>query len=96
MNRNDVQDFLQPILNGKIFREFDEANDYINFSQYFLADNFKNGHQEYFHKWKHLFLYETYCFLMNTRWSKFTGNEVELQTMIKQAQQKTMCWKGYF
>lgn len=33
---------------------------------------------------------------MNTRWSKFTGNEIELKNMIKQAQEKTMSWKGYF
>jgi len=33
---------------------------------------------------------------MNTRWSKFTGNEIELKNLLKQAQEKTMSWKAYF
>lgn len=30
--RYEVYEFLYPILNGKIFKEFDESNGYINFS----------------------------------------------------------------
>ena len=49
------------------------------------------------HKWRHLFLYESYSFLMNSRWSKFTGNDIELKNiMMKQNSEKSMCWKGYF
>ena len=83
--RKEISEFLLPILSGKVFKDFDEQNGYINFSQFYLDDNFRNGHQEYYFKWRHLFLYETYSFLMNTRWSKFTGNEIELKSLIKQA-----------
>jgi hypothetical protein len=62
-----------------------------------LSDNFTNGHQEYFFKWRHLFLYEQYSFLMNSRWSKFTGNDIELKNQLRmQNSEKSMCWKGYF
>ena len=91
-----MHEFLEPLLSGKVFRDFDETQGYINFSPYILDDNFNNGHQEYMHKWRHLFLYETYSFLMNSRWSKFTGNDIELKNlMMKQSSEKAMCWKGY-
>lgn len=33
---------------------------------------------------------------MNSRWSKFTGNDVDLKRqLIIQQQEKSMCWKGY-
>jgi len=66
-------------LSGKVLRDFDEKRgEYLNFSSYLLEDNFLDGHNEYFRKWRFLFLYETYCFLMNSRWSKFTGPDIEL------------------
>jgi hypothetical protein len=96
-NHRDLNhEFLYPILNGKIFKDFDDSQGYINFSDVYLEENFREGHNEYFNKWKHLFLYETYSFLINTRFSKFTGNDLELQKLIKQTQEKTMSWKGYF
>jgi len=34
---------------------------------------------------------------MNSRWSKFTGNDIELKNQLKQQNsEKSMCWKGYF
>jgi hypothetical protein len=55
------------------------------------------GHGEYFRKWRYLFLYEAYSFLMNSRWSKFSGSEMDLKNSILQKQaEKAMCWKGYF
>ena len=34
--------------------------------------------------------------MMNSRWSKFTGSEMELKNQIaRQKAEKTMCWKGY-
>lgn len=42
-------------------------------------------------------MYESYAFLMNSRWSKFTGSELDLKNQIKALQrEKSMCWKGYF
>lgn len=62
-----------------------------------MPDNFYEGHEEYFRKWRHLFLYETYSFLMNSRWSKFTGSDLDLKNqLLKQQKEKAMCWKGYF
>ena len=91
-----MQEYLEPILSGKILKDFDTSNGYINFAQYNLEDNFVGGHQEYLHKWRNLFLYETYCYLMNSRWSKFTGTEIELRNLMKQQQsERAMCWKGY-
>lgn len=88
---------MTPILNGHILKEFDDSKGYINFKPYYLPDNFYEGHEEYFRKWRHLFLYETYSFLMNSRWSKFTGSDLDLKNqLIKQQKEKAMCWKGYF
>jgi hypothetical protein len=81
--RHQIYEILEPILSGKLFREFDEDQGYINFSQYMLMDNFNGGHAEYLHKWKHLFLYETYSFLMNSRWTKFTGGDLEMKQALK-------------
>ena len=95
--REDVTEYLGPILNGQIIKDFDlDKNGYINLNQYTLYDNFGNGHQEYLHKWKNLFLYETYSFLMNSRWSKFAGSDVDRLQQEIQSKEKTMCWKGYF
>lgn len=35
--------------------------------------------------------------MMNSRWSKFSGSEMDLKNsiLLKQAE-KSMCWKGYF
>lgn len=49
---------------------------------YCLEDNFKGGHSEYFKKWRHLFLFEAYSFLMNSRWSKFSSTELDLKNSI--------------
>ena len=95
--RDTTHEFLGPILSGKILREFDDNQGYINFGNYYLDDNFKGGHPEYFRKWRHLFLYEAYSFLMNSRWSKFSSTELDLKNsiLLKQSE-KAMCWKGYF
>jgi hypothetical protein len=62
-----------------------------------LSDNFAGGHHDYFYKWRHLYLYETYAFLMNSRWSKFTGSEMDMHNQMKaQQREKSMCWRGYF
>lgn len=95
-NRHDVYDFLGPLLSGKVLQDFDDSNGYVNFQGCILADNFVGGHREYLTKWRNLFLYETYSFLMNSRWSKFTGNDIDLKNqLLKQSQEKAMCWKGY-
>lgn len=95
-DKNVCTEFLTPILSGQVVKEFgDDWNYSIN--NYILSDNFAGGHQEYFHKWRHLYLYETYAFLMNSRWSKFSGSDIELKNQIKAAQkEKSMCWRGYF
>lgn len=80
--RDTTHEFLGPILSGKILREFDDSHGYINFGNYYLDDNFKGGHPEYFRKWRHLFLYEAYSFLMNSRWSKFSSTELDLKNSI--------------
>jgi hypothetical protein len=93
-NKNVCAEFLTPILNGQVVKEF---GDDWNINNYILSDNFAGGHQEYFHKWRHLYLYETYAFLMNSRWSKFTGSDLDLRNQIKsQQKEKAMCWRGYF
>jgi hypothetical protein len=80
-----------------MIRDFDDSNGYINFSQYQIRDNFVEGHAEYLQKWRHLFLFETYSFLMNSRWSKFTGSDMELKNqLLAQQKERAMCWKGYF
>lgn len=77
-NRNICAEFLTPILNGQVVKEF--GDDYnSNIKAYILSDNFAGGHEEYFYKWRHLYLYETYAFLMNSRWSKFTGSDIDLK-----------------
>ena len=44
-----------------------------------------------------MFLFETYNFLMNSRWSKFTGSDHELKTQMQQLKSdRSLCWKGYF
>lgn len=95
--RDTTHEFLGPILNGKILRDFGDAQGYINFGNHYLDDNFLGGHGEYFRKWRYLFLYEAYSFLMNSRWSKFSGSDMDLKNSILQKQaEKSMCWKGYF
>ena len=78
-NRNDTYDFLGPLLSGKVLEDFDDSKGYVNFRGCILTDNFVGGHREYLTKWRNLFLYETYSFLMNSRWSKFSGNDLDLK-----------------
>ena len=80
--RDGCTEFLGPVLSGKILRDFSDVQGYIDFSHYYLEDNFLSGHEEYFRKWRYLFLHETYSFLMNSRWSKFSGAEMNLKNAI--------------
>ena len=82
LNRYSIRELLSPILSGRIIQEFNPEKGYINFEQHYLEDNFKDGHEEYLRKWKHLFLYESYSYMMNSRWSKFTGSEIDLKNQI--------------
>ena len=83
-------------MSGKVLQDFDDTKGYVNFHGCILTDNFHGGHREYLTKWRNLFLYETYSFLMNSRWSKFSGNDLDLKNqLLKQSQEKAMCWKGY-
>ena len=97
LNKQGCEEFLFPILSGSILRTFDDSKQYVSFDGYILSDNFEHGHEQYFQKWRHLFLHEAYCFMMNSRYSKFTGSDIELKNQIFRAQkEKTTCWKGYF
>ena len=41
-------------------------------------------------------MFETYCFLLNARWTKFTGADIELKNAFKQQiGERAMSWKGY-
>ena len=95
-----VWEFLGPILSGKILRDFADVgrdNDYAQFKDYVIDENFYDGHAEYFHKWRYLFLFETYNFLMNSRWSKFQGSDTELKAQLMALKnERALCWKGYF
>lgn len=76
--RLNVDEYLTPILNGRIIEQFNPDKGYINWGPYELSDNFEEGHPGYFQKWKHLFLYESYSYMMNSRWSKFSGSDAAL------------------
>ena len=99
-NKDHVWEFLGPILSGKVTRDFGDVNkenQHALFREYMVEENFIDGMAEYFHKWRYLFLYEAYNFLMNSRWSKFQGSDMELKAhMTALRSERSLCWKGYF
>jgi hypothetical protein len=80
--RLDIDEFVRPILNIDILDRFAEINSKKDFESYILPTNFKAGHFEYFQKWEHLFLYETYNMLLNSRRSD-AKEEDHAQEMIR-------------
>lgn len=79
------------------FGKVDRNNEVVTFKEYHIEEDFYDGYAEYYYKWRYLFLYETYNFLMNSRWSKFTGSDTELKAqMMAMNKERSLCWKGYF
>lgn len=65
--RLDIDEFIRPILNIDILDKFAGIDPNKDFKSFTLPTNFPAGHYEYLEKWEHLFLYETYCTLLNSR-----------------------------
>ena len=65
--RLDIDEFIRPILNIDILDKFAGIDPNKDFKSFILPTNFPAGHYEYLEKWELLFLYETYCTLLNSR-----------------------------
>lgn len=88
--RLEIDDFIRPILNLEILDLFQNKDLFPTIPVDFGLDSEDDqslvedpSQVEYWVKWKHLFMYETYSALMNSRRSDSKNEELTLSDQLK-------------